>query len=424
MAFIYGYDCVEDSMNKLKENFELFAVILAIVVIIVFFFSLFIQIPVLVNAIQYERELGFIDHLTEDEMEEICLGEPCNYSHKICFDNQEIKVSNSGIQITDKVWVYYRTFLGKKVYVDRSYFLHFYLLFDVSSFVFLTIFYFYMKKEKAKENPNANKKLDRLLKKKTASNMEDSGEEDKPLPPFSFVYFLGYLQFAICFIASYYLAKNFSGYEWSFLVSFTLPFITGALFFFTTKRSIAFFLTSLLCLVPAATGKDILYIDKLLPSNSQARNENVFTLPEGGLKREYTGSYVQVITSGNKNRNRSYFYHFVAPYKINTEPFSQWIVLKQEWMEDETKFNLFWNAWKEKRLVVQIDDEKTMYAITKAANRHQLNLSQGVALLKPILSIETEIETTFWNVFWTDGIALLIWTGIGIFRLYAGRKTS
>ena len=104
--------------------------------------------------------------------------------------------------------------------------------------------------------------------------------------------------------------------------------------------------------------------------------------------------------------------------------FSQWIVLKQEWMEDETKFNLFWNAWKEKRLVVQIDDEKTMYAITKAANRHQLNLSQGVALLKPILSIETEIETTFWNVFWTDGIALLIWTGIGIFRLYAGRKTS
>lgn len=407
-------------MSKLKENFEFFTVILAIIVMILLFLSTFLQIPVFIDAFQYECETAYIEQLTDKEMDAICLGEPCNYSHKIIFDNHSIKVANSGIQFTDKIWVYFKVIGGKKVFIDRSNFLYAYFIFDLTSIGYLILFYFYMKNEKAKENSKESKPLSSILKKKKSKNSEF--EKDTPLPPFRGVFLAGYLQFALCFVGAYFLAKSFPGSEWTFSISFLLPFLSGFLLYFLTKKSIAFFLSSLLCLAPAATGKDILYIDHLLNPTTRPLTENVFTLPVGELMREYTGSFVSVISSGSRNRSKSYYYHFVAPYKTESEPLSHWLTLKQEWLEDETKFELFWEVWKQKRLAVQIFDEESSLAITRAGNRYQLDLSKGVALLKPILSLEEEIETTFYNVFWTDSIALLLWTIIGLLRLYAGRK--
>jgi len=399
-------------MKRQRENLELISVIFALVILILFFLSLFVQVPVIINAVRYDKEISEITALTEKEIDEICLGEPCNYTHKVIFDNHAIKVSNPGTQFSNQVWVYYETIRSKKVYVDRSYFLFTYLVFDFVSIAYLFVFYRYMKGLKKKEKePTA----------KTAVQDKVS-ESEEPLPPFGGIFVLGYLHFLLCFLLSYAFAKYLPGQGLAFFLSFLSPFVIGIIFYFVTRKNLAFILTSILCLAPAISGKDILYLDILLNPKAEDQTEKIFTLDAGSLDRSHIGAYVTTVASGKQSRNRSYYYHFVAPYQMESNSFVHWLVLKQEWMEDETKFELFWDEWKDQRLAVQIDDEQTMYAITKAGERYGLDLSQGVALMKPITSINAELQTTIGKVFWTDGIALAVWTCLGMVRIYAGRK--
>ncbi len=407
-------------MKNLKSNLEFASLILTFALIPILFFSLFVQIPVLANVIEYEVELANIEQLTTNEEDEICLGEPCNYSSKINFDHHIIFIASSSFQFSKSVWVYYQIIETKKVFVDYSFFLWSYLYFDITACIYLITFYFYMKGEKRKESIN-NPKKDEDVKLSVPKNAEEKVEAVLlPSDSFRFVFLLGFLQFFVCGIAAYFLAKISSHSHWIFLISFLLPFLTGIALYFSVKKSMAFLLSSLLCLAPAATGKDILYIDHLLFPNdvNHEMKEKVYNLEEGLINKNFTGAYVSLISSGSKSKSKTYTYHFVAPYQTKGEPYVQWIVLKQEWMEDQTKFDLFWQAWKQERLAVQIYDEDYMYAIQKAGERYQLDLSSGVALLKPILSVGAEISGTIGKVLWTNGIALIVWISIGLIRIY------
>lgn len=407
-------------MKNLKSNLEFASLIITFILIPILFFSLFVQIPVFVNAFQYEIELASIDRLTKSEEDAICLGEPCNYTYKVNFDHHKIFIASSSFQFSEKVYVNYQIIRSKKVYVDYSFFLWSYLYFDLMACVYLIGFYVYMKGEKRKERVHSLKKEEDA--KLSVTNKAEKKEEADLLylDNFRIVFMLGFLQFIVCGIAAYFIAKFSSQANWLFSISFLLPFLTGFLLYVSAKKSMAFLLSSLLCLAPAATGKDILYVDHLLFPNDQNHEvkEKVYTLDKGQINKNYMGSYVSMSSSGTKSRSKSYTYHFVAPYQTKGEPFVQWIALKQEWIEDQTKFELFWEEWKQERLAVQIDDQDYMYAINKAGARYHLDLSSGVALLKPILSVGKEISATISKVLWTTGIAMFLWTCIGLFRMY------
>jgi hypothetical protein len=412
-------------MVKMKENFELLGLVLAIFFIIILFFSLFIQIPILSQVIRYQAIEAPISTLTKQELDEICFGEPCNYAYKINFDHHFVKVQKESIQFTDTVWAFYNFEENKKVFRGYSPFLYAYLVFDSFALLYIISLYSYLKNERKKENPGEVKKQNRLFRVTSKKKkVEPTEEDDAPLPPFAKVFILGFVQFSLCLVCAYLLAKYFPAEEFSFFLGMLIPIFSGILFYYLFSRRLGFVMSTILCLAPAITGRDILYIENLLNPAVHESKETVFTLEPGKLNRNFTGLYVSIQASGSKSRSKSYTYHYVAPYQNIQEPdsFVQWLALKQEWMEDETKYQIFFDRWMQNRLAVQIYAENTMYAITKAGERYKLDLSPGVALLKPIISLDEELKSSFWKAFLPNAIALFLWIVFGSMRIYAGKK--
>jgi len=152
-----------------------------------------------------------IEQLTENEIDKICLGEPCNYTHKVNFDNHIVKVSNPDFLSRKEIWVFYEVTEQKKVYKDHTSFLFLYLVFDFFAILSVLTIFFYFKKEKAKQNRQESRIFNEISKKKEAEPSNASKEEEKPLPRFGTVFFFGYLQFFICLIVICFMIKFLHG---------------------------------------------------------------------------------------------------------------------------------------------------------------------------------------------------------------------
>jgi hypothetical protein len=401
-----------------KSNWEMLGIIFAILLGFLLFLSLGIQIPALYNASVYKIAESPLVHLSIQEKESICQDNECNYTHKIKLNDNDIIISHTHHQYFDKIWIFYEEKSGKKIFKDYSDFLYGYILFDLLTIGFIWCLRIYFKKEKLKNPARFSKnKLFSRKKKETPS------EEEEPLPPYRWVFVLGCLQYVFCFGGSYFLHRSFPHNELISFVIFLFPFVTGVILYYSYQRRIGFLLTSFVCFAPAMTGNDILYIHNLNNPEVKIYKENVFELPEGELDFSKRSLYVDVMRSSGSGRSTSkkiYTYYFTVPYHANPQNknYVDWISLKKEFIEDPAKWELFFQEWKIKRLVVQIWDEQVQFSVSKAKERYNLPFEE-VAIFKPILSLEEEIETTLEKVFWMNGIALLLFFGLSYLRFSA-----
>ena len=410
-------------MNTIKSIYEWTRVILFFAILIIIFVTFIPQTIILYNWVSYSVEEVEPIPLTEEEMNSFCSNQNCYYTHKVNFDGRDIIFDWHGFHYKDKLWIFTREEGGRKFIEHKEEFFYEYLYFDLFSIVFLFFYITSVKKENAKEtNPRWNKWLQRKKKK------EEIKIDDKPLPPFLSIFILGYFEIVLGIVISFFSWHFLPHVLWmQFITQFGSIILLGYIMYYASGRRMGIIGSSILTLlISIFTAKDLNYIYNITRTNpsQSGQIEQVYNLNEGKVDIENIGVYSDTSYSTNRRSSRkSYTYYFVAPYlqKDFTEDKTQWLWLRNEWVEDPLRLEQFLGEWQKSRLAVQIYDDSPLYAITVVGNYRNLDLSGGVALLKPILSLEEEIIREVTPTVVVIVVLLLIWTLFGGLRIYAGR---
>ena len=413
-------------MNALKSIYEWTRVILFFAILIVLLLTSISQTIVFYNWVSYSVEQVEPTPLTEEETNSFCSNQRCYYTHKVNFDGRDIIFDWHGSHYKDKLWIFTREEGGRKFIEHKEEFFYEYLYFDLFSIVFLFFYITSVKKENASDtNPRLKKWLNRKNKKKEETEIDDS-----PLPPFLGIFILGYIEILLGLVISFLSWHFLPHVRWmQFGTQFSLIVLLGFIMYYSSGKRLGIIGSSILTLfISIFSAKNINYIYNITHEdpNKSSQIEQVYTLNEGNVSLEKVGVFSDMSFSTSRRSSRkSYTYYFVAPYlqKEFPEDKTQWLWLKSEWMEDPLRLELFLEKWQKSKLAVQIYDDSPIYAVTVVGNYHNLDLTAGIALLKPILSLEEEIIREATPTVVVLVILFLIWTLFGGLRIYAGRES-
>jgi hypothetical protein len=413
-------------MNILKSIYDWTRVILFFAIWIILFFTSVSQISILYHLALYSTEQIKPIPLTDTEIDSFCLNQSCHYTHKVLFDGRYITLDWHGFHYKDTLWIFIREDEGRKWIEHKVEFLYEYLYFDIFALLYLFLYIRSVKKENAKEPKAHWKKW--LQKKRSIEEIED---DHSPLPPFLGIFILGYIQIVSGLCTSFLFWQFLPRVQWiQFLVQLILVILLSYVFYYSSGKRMGIIGSSVLTIIISIfSAKNLNYIYNITHSNdsNSAQIEKVYTLNEGSLILQNMGVYSELwYTTKRNSSNKSYTYYFVVPYsqKDAPEDKTQWILLQKEWAEDPLRLELFFKKWERSRLAVQIYDDSKLYAVSVVANYHQLDVSQGIALVKPILSIEEEVVKEAIPTLIFLGVVFLIWTIFGGLRIYAGKRVS
>ena len=414
-------------MNTLKSIYEWTRVILFFAILIVLLLTSISQTMVFYNWASYSVEQVEPILLTEEETNSFCSNQKCYYTHKINFDGRDIIFDWHGFHYKDKLWIFTREEGGRKFIEHKEEFFSEYLYFDLFSIVFLFFYITSVKKENANDtNPRLKKWLNRKNKKKEETEIDDS-----PLPPFLGIFILGYIEILLGLVISFLSWHFLPHIRWmQFGTQFSLIVLLGFIMYYSSgKRSGIIGSSILTLLISIFSAKDINYIYNIMHKDlsQSGQIEQVYNLNEGRVDLENLGVYSDMsYTTIRRSSRKSYTYYFVAPYlqKEFPDDKTQWLWLKNEWMEDPLRLELFLGKWQKSKLAVQIYDDSPLYAVTVVGNYRNLDLTAGIALLKPILSLEEEIIREATPTVVVLVILFLVWTLFGVLRIYAGKDSK
>ena len=409
-------------MNTLKSIYDWTRFILFLVIVIVLLLSSISQCIVFYNWVSYSYEQIEPILLTEEESNSFCSNQNCHYTHKVDFDGRYIIMDWHGFHYKDKLWVFTYEEEGRKFIVHKEEYLYEYLYFDLFSIIYL---FLYLNSIRNEKEPNSRWKKWISRKKKNQHTEIDKS----PLPSFWGIFILGYIEILMGIYISFVSWRFLPHIQWlQFVVQFCSIVVLGTIFYFLFGKRMGIIASSFLTLlISLFSAKDINYIYNISheDKNKSAEIEQIYTLNEGSVSLNNLGVYSNLSYSTSRRTSRkSYSYYFVAPYlqKEFPEDKTQWVWLKNEWVEDPLRLERFLNKWNKTRLAVQIYDDLPLYAVTVVANYHQIDLTQGIALLKPILSIKEEIISRGTPLAVVLLVFLSIWTLFGALRIYAGKN--
>ncbi|NBU98040.1 MAG: hypothetical protein EBS19_07495 [Spirochaetia bacterium] len=410
-------------MSTIKSIYDWTRVILFFAILIILFITSISQTIILYNWVSYSVEEVEPVELTEDEISTFCSNQKCYYTHKVNLDGRDITFDWHGFHYKNKIWIFTRMEGGRKFIEHKEEFLYEYLYFDLFSIIFLYFYITSVKKENANDtNPKWKKWLQRKKKK------EETEIDDKPLPPFLGIFILGYIEIILGVVISF-LSWHFLPhvYWMQFGTQFGSIILLGYILYYVSGKRMGIIASSILTLlISIFSAKDINYIYNITHTDSSKSGqiEQVYNLNEGKIDLENIGVYSDMsYSTSRRSSKKSYTYYFVAPYlqKDFPEDKTQWLWLRNEWVEDPLRLDQFLREWEKSRLAVQIYDDSPLYAVTVVGNFRNLDLNGGVALLKPILSLEEEIVSKATPTVFVIVVLFLIWTLFGGLRMYAGR---
>jgi hypothetical protein len=411
-------------MNTLKSIYDWTRVLVFFAILLILLVTSISQSIVFYNLAIYSIEQVEPIPLTEEEISSFCSNQSCYYSHKINFDGRVITFDWHGFHYKDKLWVFTRIEDGKKFIEHKEEFLYEYLYFDLFSIVYIFLYITSVRKEN-KSDPN-NSRWKRLLQKK--KKKEESDNDQHPLPPFLGIFILGYFQILLGLVISFLSWQYLPHVLWiQFFTPFSIIIALSYILYHLFGKRIGIIGSSFLTLfLSIFSAKDINYIYNITRTDSSkiGQIEQVYTLSDGNIVLENLGVYSEMSYSSSRRPKRSFTYYFVAPYfqKESPEDKTQWLWLKNEWVEDPLQLEIFLQKWKESKLAVQIYEDSPLYAVTVVANYYQIDLSGGFALLKPIHSLKDEIVSKAIPTVIIIFVLLFIWTLLGGLRIYAGRE--
>ncbi len=413
-------------MNTLKSIYDWTRVILFFTILIVLFFTSISQSIVFYNWVSYSVEQIEPIPLTDEETNSFCSNQSCYYTHKVWLDGRDIVLDWHGFHYKDKLWIFTREEGGRKFIEHKEEFLYEYFYFDLFSIAFL---FFYITSVKKENESSADPRWKKWLQRKNKKNKENE-IDNSPLPPFGSIFILGYIEIFLGVVISILSWQFLPHIHWiQFVVPFASILIMSYILYHSFGKRLGIIGSSILTLlISIFSAKDLNYIYNITHEdpNKSGQIEQVYTLNEGNVSLENRGVYSELSYSSSRRSSRkSYTYYFVAPYlqKDFPEDKTQWLWLKSEWMEDPLRFERFLEKWRNSRLGVQIYDESPIYAVTVVGNYRNLDLSGGIALLKPILSIEEEVKSKAIPTIVVLIVLLSLWTLFGGLRIYAGRTT-
>jgi len=413
-------------MNTLKSIYDWTRVLVFFVILLILLLTSISQSIVFYNWAIYSIEQVEPIPLTEEEISSFCSNQSCYYSHKINFDGRVITFDWHGFHYKDKLWVFTRIEEGKKFIEHKEEFLYEYLYFDLFSIVYLFLYVTSVRKEN-ESDPN-NSKWKRWLQKK--KKKEETENDVQPLPPFLGIFILGYIQILLGLVISFLSWQFLPHVHWiQFLTPFSIIILLSYILYHISGKRLGIIGSSILTLfISIFSAKDINYIYNIthIDSSKVGQIEQVYTLNDGSVVLENLGVFSEMSYSSSRGSSRrSYTYYFVAPYfqKENPEDKTQWLWLKNDWVEDPLRLEMFLEKWKESRLAVQIYDDAPLYAVTVVGNYYQMDLNGGVALLKPIHSLKEEIVNKAIPTIIIIFVLLSIWTLLGGLRIYAGKES-
>ncbi len=411
-------------MNTLKSIYDWTRVLVFFAILLILLLTSISQSIVFYNWAIYSIEQVEPIPLTEEEISSFCSNQSCYYSHKINFDGRVITFDWHGFHYKDKLWVFTRKEEGKKFIEHKEEFLYEYLYFDLFSVVYLFLYVTSVRKEN-ESDPN-NSKWKRWLQKK--KKKEETENDIQPLPPFLGIFILGYIQILLGFVISFLSWQFLPHVRWiQFLTPFSIIILLSYILYHISGKRLGIIGSSILTLfISIFSAKDINYIYNIthMDSSKVGQIEQVYTLNDGTVVLENLGVFSEMSYSSSRGSSRrSYTYYFVVPYfqKANPEDKTQWLWLKSDWVEDPLRLEMFLKKWKESRLAVQIYDDAPLYAVTVVGNYYQMDLSGGVALLKPIHTLKEEIVNKAIPTIIIIFVLLSIWTLLGGLRIYAGK---
>ncbi len=410
-------------MNFLKSIYDWTRVILFFAIWIVLLFTSISQISIFYHLLFYSTEQTELIPLTEKEINSFCSNQNCYYTHKVFLDGRYITIDWHGFHYKDSLWIFIREEEGRKWIEHKEEFLYEYFYFDIFSLLYIFIYIRSVKKENEKESKLHWKKW---LPKK--SKTEEVDKDDSPLPPFGGIFILGYIQILLGLCTSFLFRQFLPHVQWiQFIAQMSTTFSICIVFYYSSGKRLGVVASTILTIIISIfSAKNLNYVYNITQSENSNKDqiEKVYTLTEGNLVLQNIGVYSELwYTSKRNSSNKSYTYHFLVPYSQKNDPEdkTQWILLQKEWVEDPLQLESFIKKWEKSRLAVQIYDDSKLYAVSVVAKYHQLDITQGIALLKPILSVKEEVIKEATPTLALLIVLFLIWTIFGGLRIYAGQ---
>lgn len=408
----------------MKTFFSILRLVLLVLVAVLMIATSFEQIYVLSQGLSKPKLEVELVPLSGEEQNQFCSFQKCNYYHKVNLDGRWIKIEGRHSNFRNKIWLFLESKNQIRLATGMSVYLWEYLFLDLFFIVYSLYYWMWLKKENGKPNSSVFRKTFQKVSKDP--KLQNQEIDESPLPPFGLIFAVGFFHIVSGSVLSAILHFFLPREGWVILLVFAVSIAFSYFIYRLSGKRLGIFLSSILCFVSTFAGKDLIYAFNITHDTSlmDVTTEEVYTLEPGTIDIQHMGVQVDREIRSGRSSPRNYFYHFVVPWIRDSQPKdnSQWLVLEQKWAEDPAQLDLFWESWKTSLQAVQVYDENWSRAISISAKQHGIDISEGVALLKPILSLEEEAQSKWTSVLIWNGILCAIWFAFGSLRLYAGSQ--
>ncbi|GBF50116.1 hypothetical protein LPTSP4_16400 [Leptospira ryugenii] len=344
----------------------------------------------------------------EQERFALCQGFPCDYTHKVVWDQGVHFVEDAEFTYLQSLQIVTKKVEEVEILLYYTHFLYIGFILDILLFFFV-VYLFFSQNRKKKSPSEANLTREKI--------------DLEPLPSFVPVFFLGLSQLLLTIFVNYTILMLFRDFFHPFFLQFVLSICIAYFGYRISKKRLGMLICGVFTILIGATSQDIAIAKELW--NAESQKSIVKELGEGTLYLQHTYVGIQRnFQTGSRSSKVSYSYEWIAPFIENQNGKERvyWVRIPKAFMENPKAKGTFFETWQKKKVLLLLKDTETRKAALQNAYS---SLPAEFPKVSQVWETSQSTEDAKWHLlkqaFGFPLLLMLVWVLLSLMRMYLGR---